>query len=132
MRSKLVQSENTYMYKQTNKPAFLIISNQCTMGQSFLAKALITHFGICSLKLIKAKHLQQSCVTSSNDSCPVLVELRFEQLYLKKTKMKEKSTKLAKTFSPMKLGLTYTPECNDSWHLHTEKEAIFIPRPPSI
>lgn len=34
--------------------------------------------------------------------------------------MEEKSTKLAMTFSPMKLGLTYTPEYNDSWHQHTE------------
>lgn len=102
------------------------------MGQRFLAKTLITHFGIFSLKFIKAKHLQQSCAISSNDSCPLLVELRFEQLHLKQTKMEEKSTKLAMTFSAMKLSLTHTPDYNDSWHMHTETETIFTPRPPSI
>jgi len=88
MRCKLIKSEDTYMYKQA-KQAFPTIPNQCTTEQNFLAKALIPHFGICSLKLTKFKHLQKSYVISCNNSCLVVAELRFELVYLKQTKMKQ-------------------------------------------
>lgn len=44
--------------------------------------------------------------------------------------MKEKASKLATTFSPIKLSLACTPEYNDFWHLCSEE--VYTPRPPRI
>lgn len=129
MRCKLIKSENSCT-NNTSNPVWSYPNS--APQNSFLAEAVMTCFGIFSLKLIKVKHLQRSYVLSSSNSCPAVVELRFQLIYLKQTKMKEKHTKLAMTFSPMKLCPAFTLEYNDFWHSYSEMEAIFTLRPPRI
>lgn len=75
MRCKLIKFGNTKKYTQKTQTK--------QISPSETAKALTPRFGIYSPKLTKVKHLQKSYAISNHNSCPVLVELKFELLYLK-------------------------------------------------